>query len=121
MIKSNFFNIKSNYIRYKYVVRIGIEIVATIDRTAEIGSKMSIKSRFKYDLDRILAGPRLDRISLLHSLFAYISTCFFFQFTQILWLFRGFGIFGSHSVHASIPNTLELFKLAPLLPDSQTL
>ena len=25
---------------------------------------MSIKSRFEYDLDRILAGRRLDRISL---------------------------------------------------------
>ena len=43
-----------------------IEIVATIDRTAEIGSKKSIKSRFKSDLDQILAGGRSNRISLVN-------------------------------------------------------
>ena len=36
-----------------------------LDQTAEIGSKKSIKSRFEYHLDRILAGGRLDRISLV--------------------------------------------------------
>ena len=36
-----------------------------IDWTPKFGSKMLIKSRFEYDLDRILAGGRLDRISLL--------------------------------------------------------
>ena len=41
-----------------------IEIVATIYRTAEFGSKKSIKSQFEYDLDRILAGGRLHRLSL---------------------------------------------------------
>ena len=41
-----------------------IEIIATIDRTAEIGLKKLIKIRFKYDLDRILAGGQLDRMSL---------------------------------------------------------
>ena len=39
-----------------------IEIVVTIDRTVEIGSKKSFKSQFKYDLDRILAG--IDLIAL---------------------------------------------------------
>ena len=42
-----------------------IEIVAAIDRTAEIGSKKLIKSRFEYDLGRILAGGRLDCMSLV--------------------------------------------------------
>ena len=42
-----------------------IEIVATIDRIAEIGSKKSIKSRFESDLDRILAGGRSNRIRCL--------------------------------------------------------
>ena len=42
-----------------------IDIVATIDGTAEIGSKKSIKSRFKSDLDPILAGGRSNCISLV--------------------------------------------------------
>ena len=46
-------------------VQIRNEIVATKDRTAEIGSKKLIKSQFEYDLDRILVCPRLDRISLM--------------------------------------------------------
>ena len=41
-----------------------IKIVATIEPTAEIGSKKSIKSQFKYNLDRILDGGRSNRISL---------------------------------------------------------
>ena len=41
-----------------------IQIVATIDGTAEMGSKKSIKSRFESDLDQILAGGRSNRISL---------------------------------------------------------
>ena len=45
--------------------RIQIEIVATIDRTAEIGSKKLIKNQFESDLDRILAGGRFNRISLM--------------------------------------------------------
>ena len=45
-------------------VRIRIEIVATIDRTGKFRSKKLIKSQFEYDLDRISAWPRLDRISL---------------------------------------------------------
>ena len=49
------------------MVRIWIEIVTTIDRTAEIGSKKSIKSRFEYNLDRILAGGRSNRISLVQT------------------------------------------------------
>ena len=44
--------------------RIQIEIIATIDRTAEIGLKKSIKSWFEYDLDQILAGGRSNCISL---------------------------------------------------------
>ena len=42
-----------------------IEIFATIDRTAEIGSKKSIKRRFESALDQILAGGRSNRINLL--------------------------------------------------------
>ena len=49
------------------MVQIRIKIVATIDRTAEIGSKKSIKSRFEYNLDRILAGGRSNRISLVQT------------------------------------------------------
>ena len=45
-------------------VQIRIEIVATLDRTAEFGSKKPIKSRFKYNLDRISSRPRSNRISL---------------------------------------------------------
>ena len=48
------------------MVQIGIEIVATIDSTAEIRSKKSIKSQFEYDLDRILAGGQSNRISLVY-------------------------------------------------------
>ena len=46
------------------MVPIQIEIVTTIDRTAEIVSKNSIKSQFEYNLDQILAGGRSNRISL---------------------------------------------------------
>ena len=45
-------------------IKIWMKIVATLDRTAGIESQKSIKSRFKYDLDRILAGGRSNRISL---------------------------------------------------------
>ena len=45
-----------------------MEIIPTIDRTAEIGSKKLIKSRFESDLDRILAGSQSNRISLLLTL-----------------------------------------------------
>ena len=51
------------------MVWIRIEIVATIDWTAEIGSKKSIKSRFESNLDQILAGGRSNCISLLQSQF----------------------------------------------------
>ena len=37
-----------------------------IDWTAEIGMQKSIKSRFEYHLDLILAGGRSNRISLVH-------------------------------------------------------
>ena len=47
--------------------QIGIEIVATIDRTVKIGSKKSMKSGFEYDLDQILAGGRSNHISLQQS------------------------------------------------------
>ena len=49
--------------------RIRIEIIAMIDRTAEFGSKKSIKTRFEYDLERNLAQGRSNRISLqgMHS------------------------------------------------------
>ena len=40
-----------------------IEIVWTIDRTAEIGAKKSIKSRFESNLDQILAGGPSNCIS----------------------------------------------------------
>ena len=56
-------------IRIQIWVRIWIEIVATIDRTGKFGSKMSIKRRFEYNLDRILGWPWLDRISLHYFLF----------------------------------------------------
>ena len=42
-----------------------IKILVTIDQTAEIGSKKLIKSQFEYDLDRILAQGRSNRISLV--------------------------------------------------------
>ena len=45
-----------------------IEIVATMDWTAEIGSKKSIKSRFESDLDRILAGSRSNGICLVSTI-----------------------------------------------------
>ena len=35
-----------------------------MDFSNKFESKKLIKSRFEYDLDRILAGPRLDHISL---------------------------------------------------------
>ena len=47
-------------------VRIRIKIVATIERTAGIESQKSIKSRFKYDLDRIFGRPPSNHISLPH-------------------------------------------------------
>ena len=47
------------------MVWIRIEIVATIDQTAEIGLKKLIKSQFESDLDPILAGGRSNCISLL--------------------------------------------------------
>ena len=45
-------------------VRIRIEIFVTIDRTGKFGSIKLIKSQFEYDVDRLLAWPWLDRISL---------------------------------------------------------
>ena len=49
------------------MVQIRIEIVSTIDQTAGIESKKSIKSRFKFNLERISAQGRSNRISLLSS------------------------------------------------------
>ena len=55
---------------FEYKIEFGhgfrIDIVATIDWTAEIESQKSIKikNRFEYDLDRIFVRPRFDRISL---------------------------------------------------------
>ena len=60
--KLNFFDINRSIFNINAGFR--IKIVATIDRTAEFGSKKSIKSRFEYNLDQILAGGRLDRMSL---------------------------------------------------------
>ena len=51
--------------KFKIWVRMQIEIVATIDQTTGIEPQKSIKSQFEYDLDQILAWPRLDRISLI--------------------------------------------------------
>ena len=53
-----------------------IEIVAMIDRTAEIGSKKSIKSQFEYDLDRILAQGWSNRISLVLTLYVRMWSIF---------------------------------------------
>ena len=54
-----------NLVRIRLISdRIRIEIVATIDRTAGIKSQKSIKSRFEYNLERILNRPRLNHISL---------------------------------------------------------
>ena len=47
------------------MVRIRIESLRRLNLMAEIGSKNSIKRRFKSDLKRILALGRLNRISLL--------------------------------------------------------
>ena len=47
------------------MVWIRIQIVTTIDRTAGIESKKLIKSRFEFDLERILAQGRSNRISLI--------------------------------------------------------
>ena len=49
--------------------------MATLDRPAEIESKKSIKSRFEYDLDQILAGGRLDRISLVDGWWSRVKDC----------------------------------------------
>ena len=62
------------------MVRIRIEIVAMIDRTAEIGSKKSITSQFEYDLNRILAGGLSNRISLLNGALKSYSLRMFFMF-----------------------------------------
>ena len=35
---------------------------------------MLIKSQFEYNLDQILAGPRLDRTSLLAELYLYTKS-----------------------------------------------
>ena len=55
-------------VKFEIRVRIWIEIVATIDRTTGIESQKSIKSRFKYNLDRISGQPRLDRMSLQNTI-----------------------------------------------------
>ena len=47
------------------MVRIRIKSSQRVNRTAEIGSKKSIKRQFESDLKRNLAGGRLDRISLV--------------------------------------------------------
>ena len=58
---------------FKIEIRHGLRIVATIsmDFSNKFGSEKSIKRQFKYNLDRILAGGRSNRISLLaaHVLF----------------------------------------------------
>ena len=48
------------------MVRIRIKIVATIDQTIGIESKKLIKSQFEFDLERILAQGRSNRIGLLY-------------------------------------------------------
>ena len=51
--------------RFRPIVDLNpIEIVATIDRTAKFGSKMSIKRWFEYDLDQNLAQGQSNGISL---------------------------------------------------------
>ena len=75
--------------KIKIWIRIRIEIIATIDRTAEFGSKKSIKRRFEYDLDQISRWPWLDRISfpLMSSNFFYDDYNFeFFNFQFFFWL-----------------------------------
>ena len=65
------FSIKFDDFWYKIEIRIQIwtqiqiEIIATIDRMAEFGSKKLIKSQFEYDLERISSRPRSNRISLM--------------------------------------------------------
>ena len=52
-----------------------IEIIATIDQTPKFGSKMLIKRRLEYDLDRNLAQGRSNCISLLYSVWSVRHFC----------------------------------------------
>ena len=105
-------------IRIQIWVRIRIEIVVTIDRTGKFGSKMSIKRRFEYDSDRILAGGRSNRISLpplpaygLVNLGYKISCWFILEWIESLKVIHPSSVLSHCVFKAPILHTLSCFSL----------
>ena len=64
-----------------------------MDFSNKFGYKKSIKSRFKYDLEWILAGGRLDRISLVYTTYQADKRRSFQQFNGVLRSEQYIGLF----------------------------